>query len=212
MATRMSTTGNERTALSPLAVTRYCVACAVRAGDLVVDATVGNGFDTEFLARLVGRSGRVVGFDIQHEAIEATRRRLVSRGLADRVDLLLRGHEMLAVDGVVEGVGNIRCAMFNLGYLPRGDKSVVTQPDTTTRAISGSCARLVRGGVVTVVVYPGHAGGRDEADAVEGLVSRLAAAPDQTPMDEGASLYHVHRFTRTPASATAPYAIHIRRA
>ena len=40
----------------------------VRAGDTVIDATLGNGHDTLELARLVGPNGLVHGFDIQEKA------------------------------------------------------------------------------------------------------------------------------------------------
>ena len=43
---------------------------------LAVDATCGNGFDTEFLCRLGFK--QVIGFDIQARAIEITRHRLES--------------------------------------------------------------------------------------------------------------------------------------
>ncbi|MBC7032591.1 SAM-dependent methyltransferase, partial [Salmonella enterica subsp. enterica serovar Enteritidis] len=44
----------------------------VNPGDHVIDATVGNGHDTVYLAKLVGTTGHVDGFDIQSAAIEAT--------------------------------------------------------------------------------------------------------------------------------------------
>ena len=43
---------------------------------LCVDATCGNGGDTAFLCRLTAPEGRVLGFDIQPEAIASTRARL----------------------------------------------------------------------------------------------------------------------------------------
>ena len=43
---------------------------------LCIDATCGNGGDTAFLCRLAGPEGRVLGFDIQPEAITSTRARL----------------------------------------------------------------------------------------------------------------------------------------
>ena len=42
----------------------------IKPGDLVVDATLGNGFDTLFLAKAVGPQGKVIGFYIQECAIE----------------------------------------------------------------------------------------------------------------------------------------------
>lgn len=57
------------------------VAGVVSEGDTVVDATVGNGNDTIFLARLVGEKGKVYGFDIQQEAINNTGELLKDLGL-----------------------------------------------------------------------------------------------------------------------------------
>lgn len=129
-------------------------------GDAAIDATVGNGHDTLFLAHCVGPAGRVDGFDIQLEAIAATRLR--TDGLP-QVRLHACGHETMAelVTGPVSAV------LFNLGYLPSGDKDVVTRRDTTLAALDSSLALLAEQGILSVVVYPGHPGGREEADAVE---------------------------------------------
>lgn len=52
----------------------------VQPGDTVVDATLGNGHDTLMLCELVGETGRVIGFDIQPDAVERTRERLADAG------------------------------------------------------------------------------------------------------------------------------------
>ena len=57
------------------------VADALAAGDTAIDATVGNGFDTCFLAKTVGKDGKVIGYDVQLQAIEATKERLKANGL-----------------------------------------------------------------------------------------------------------------------------------
>ena len=67
---------------------------AATTGDFVIDATVGNGNDTLFLAQLVGESGKVFGFDIQEEAIERTKARLQEAKLADVVELFARDMNM----------------------------------------------------------------------------------------------------------------------
>ena len=54
---------------------------AVAAGDVVMDATVGNGHDTLFLTSLVGAGGQVIGFDIQQQAIESATKRLTAEGV-----------------------------------------------------------------------------------------------------------------------------------
>src|SRR5690606_3119323 len=102
-------------------------------GMVAVDATAGNGYDTVFLAGRVGPTGRVYAFDIQEEALRETRARITEQGLADRVELIHAGHERL-----LEYVnGPINAMVFNLGYRPRGDKRVITRPETTIEALKG---------------------------------------------------------------------------
>lgn len=139
------------------------MARAVSAGDICIDATCGNGHDTVFLAQLVGETGKVYAFDIQQEALACTRSRLAAENLARRVELIEAGHEELLayVHEEVSGV------MFNLGYLPGGDKEVITQPETTVRALEAARSLLRPLGLITVVIYTGHPGGREEAAAVE---------------------------------------------
>jgi predicted methyltransferase len=141
----------------------------VGAGDVVVDATVGNGQDTVFLAELVGAEGRVIGFDVQEAAIVETSKR-VPEDLGATVDLHCMGHEEMG--HMVSGT--VRAVMFNLGYLPGSDHGVVTEPGTTVAGLEAAVELLSPGGVVTVVVYPGHEGGKEEAAAVEEWVAGLA--------------------------------------
>jgi len=141
----------------------------VKAGDRVVDATVGNGHDTVFLAELVGRRGHVDGFDIQDEAMESTRQKLAALPRA-QVTLHQVGHETMA--DLVEPP--VQAVMFNLGYLPGGNKKVVTRVASTTRAILSALGLLSSTGIVSIVVYPGHPGGREEADAILVLCQSLA--------------------------------------
>ncbi len=141
----------------------------LRPGDLAVDATVGNGHDTVFLAGAVGPGGRVLGFDVQAEALRATRQRLEAAGLADRVTLFEQCHSRLG-ETVEAG---IRVAMFNLGYLPGGDKGRVTLAGTTLAALEAARSRLAPGGLITVIVYPGQPGGEVEAAEVEAWAREL---------------------------------------
>ncbi len=129
----------------------------VRAGDVAVDATAGNGYDTAFLADAVGPDGRVFAIDTQQAAIRATRRRLGARGTADRVTLVEDCHSRLAL--TLPATLELNAAMFNLGYLPGSDKAVVTQPASTLAALETCCDRLAERGVITVLAYRGHSGG-----------------------------------------------------
>ncbi|MGX9135648.1 class I SAM-dependent methyltransferase [Rummeliibacillus sp. JY-2-4R] len=138
-------------------------------GDIVVDATAGNGYDTAFLAQLVGEMGHVYAFDIQQQAIDSTKSRLEDIGLADRVSVILDGHENVA--NYVEEP--ISAAIFNLGYLPGSEHEIITKPDTTLKSIEDLLNLLKVGGIIVLVVYYGHAGGKNERDQVIEYVSNL---------------------------------------
>lgn len=142
---------------------------AVGEGDRVVDATMGNGRDTAFLAGLVGETGCVTAFDVQEEAVRRTREFLRSEGLLGRCELLRAGHERMA-EFVRPGLAAV---MFNLGWLPGGDKRVTTCTQTTLSALLQALELIAPGGIVTVCVYPGHEEGERERAALLQAVSAL---------------------------------------
>lgn len=160
---------------NPVAVAHRFIRSLISEGDLCVDATVGNGYDAVFLAELVGEKGKVLGFDVQASAIESTRTALVKNQLADRVQLIELGHETLAAELSEEEKGCLKLVVFNLGYLPRSDKSVVTQSESTQQALEQSLSNLQLDGAISVVAYRGHAGGNAEYAAVEAWVDQLPA-------------------------------------
>ena len=117
-------------------------------GDIVIDATMGNGYDTKYLAEKVGESGVVYSFDVQEEAIKSTRKRLEKENLMGRTNLILDGHEN--VDKYVSE--EVSCVLFNLGYLPRAKHQVITKPDTTLEAIK-KCLNLLKPHGVISIAY-----------------------------------------------------------
>ena len=115
-------------------ITEYChrmIKEHIKEGDCCVDATAGNGNDTEFLCRLTGADGKVYAFDIQKAAVEHTKKRLEEAGLTERAKVILDGHEHME-NYVRETVSAIT---FNFGYLPGGDHQIATQADTSIQAI-----------------------------------------------------------------------------
>jgi SAM-dependent methyltransferase len=162
----------------------------VRSGDSAVDATCGNGNDTLLLAELVGPDGRVWAFDIQQEAMDGTARKLAASGLSERVMLVAGGHETMA--GQVDA--GLNAVIFNLGYLPGGDRSVITRPETTGAALEQALDLLAPGGIVALTIYPGHGGGDAERQLVEGWAAKLRAP-----------LFHAWRMGQTNVTADAPY-------
>ena len=175
----------------------------MRPGDTVVDATMGNGWDTVALARILAdldaspagdasKPGRVVAFDVQEDALTSTRARVreaLTPDQASRVDLVLKSHERMEEHVRVPGVNAfddddddsgmetdaVGVVCFNLGYLPgpTADKEVRTRRTTTVSAVASGVRVLRPGGVLTVVGYTGHEGGWEEVEAVMELVSSL---------------------------------------
>lgn len=153
----------------PIDVSHQWLAEILSEGMISVDATAGNGYDTLFLARKVGAKGKVYAFDIQEQAINETRTKLLGMGLADRVNLIHKGHENLK--------SFVKCPInamiFNLGYLPGSDKSVVTQPDTTIVALKAGMELLLPNGLIVLTIYTGHPEGLDEWLELEEYIKTL---------------------------------------
>ena len=133
---------------------------------LAVDATVGNGHDCEFLLRQ--KFKRVVGFDIQQKAINATRHRLKLARLVD-VELIEDGHENMHsyINGLID------CCMFNFGYLPKADKQITTQTKTSLIAIDAAVKLLNTNGLISLMCYPGHDQGAIETQAIQHALDGL---------------------------------------
>ncbi|WP_172252133.1 class I SAM-dependent methyltransferase [Saccharibacillus deserti] len=156
-------------------------------GEIAVDATVGTGADTLFLARLAGARGRVYGFDIQQSALDRARARLEQEAQDSRpgrrsaaggriayAELLLRSHAEMVQALPAESHGRVGAVMFNLGYLPGAeDLSVMTTPASTLPALEAALSLLRPKGILTAVLYPGHNGGGAESLAVEAWAGGL---------------------------------------
>ncbi len=145
---------------------------ALFVGAVAVDGTMGGGGDTLFLCERVGEAGRVYAFDVQEDAVSRTRDRLAEAGFAARASLHCTGHERIP-EFVKEPVD---AAVFNLGWLPGGDKTVTTRVKTTIAALDGCLALLKPRGIITVCAYPGHPEGEAELHAVNAWACAL---PDQ---------------------------------
>lgn len=134
----------------------------VSEGDTVIDATAGTGRDTLALAKLVGRTGRVYAFDIQESAIKKTKIFLEREGFLNRC-VLIHGSHLRIKELIPDSVrGQIAAVVFNLGYLPGGDKDITTQSETTLPAMVRALDLIRPGGIVAVTMYGGHPKGTEE--------------------------------------------------
>ncbi|MCA8970274.1 MAG: FAD-dependent oxidoreductase [Planctomycetes bacterium] len=147
----------------------------ISAGDLVIDATLGNGHDTVALARLVGDDGFVHAFDIDEQAIAVSTRRLRDERLSN-VRCVRASHADMALHVQAAWRGKVRAVVFNLGYLPGSAKERTTDPDSTIPAIRAALDLLAPRGILTVVAYVGHAGGLREATLVEEFLNAQESA------------------------------------
>ena len=168
-------------------------------GEIAIDATAGNGHDTQFLAELVGSDGTIFAFDIQETALQKTALRLKDAKVQN-VILINRDHADLSSVIPEEYHGRVAAVMFNLGYLPGADKQVVTSAESTRKGILQAVTLLRPGGVLTVLAYTGHDGGNDEADAVAEVLGGLpkeqfvmTKIESQLGKTSGPRMFHVKR-------------------
>lgn len=150
----------------------------LRAGDLAIDATAGNGHDTAMMARLVGPGGGVLALDVEPEGLRKTELKLREEGVfGEHVRLTLGSHAGLEQLTPVEWHGRVRLVMFNLGYRPQSHAPVPTRLVSTLSALSQSLSILAEDGLLSVVAYRAHEGGEAETQAIlewaTGLDDRL---------------------------------------
>ena len=149
---------------------RQMVFETLKDGDIAIDGTAGNGNDTLLLAKGVGVNGKVYAFDIQKEALDNTYKRLIDNKLENRVILLNKSHSSLQ-EFVEEK--QVSVVMFNFGYLPGGDHNVITRLESTIPAIKQGLKLLKKNGIMSLMLYPGHYGGKWETDGVITMVKNL---------------------------------------
>lgn len=134
-------------------------------GSLAIDATCGNGRDTAVLAKAVGPRGRVLAVDIQSRALEITRQLLYREGHLSRVRFKRGCHSRLE-EWLASEKLPLSAVAFNLGYLPHGDREIITRTETTLLALNATWKHLQPEGLLSVLAYRGHEGGEAEAQAV----------------------------------------------
>jgi len=133
----------------------------VREGMFCIDATAGKGRDTALLCQLVGKSGHVLAFDIQQEAVSQTNALLEQEGL--QADVILDSHANM--ERYAEA-GTVDCIVFNLGRLPGGNRLIFTRAESSILAIDAGLDLLKPRGVMAIGLYYGKENGYEEKNAV----------------------------------------------
>lgn len=162
--------------------------------DLVVDATIGNGNDSLYLLNMI-TDGKLFGFDIQPEAIQHTIE-LLNKHHKNNFELFLQNHNKLLTT-LHHYKNKISLVIFNLGYLPNGNKKVTTKVASTIEAINQAYQLLNNKGIILITIYPGHQEGKKEEQAILKLLK-----------NDYLNKYLIYRNTDNPV---APYLIEIKK-
>lgn len=140
----------------------------VKQGDTVVDATLGNGNDALYLAKLVGTEGKVFGFDIQKKAVAKSCERMATEGISNYI-FFNKSHE--EIDTYVQ---EARAVSFNLGYLPGSSRGITTKSKSTLLGVKKALKIIKKPGMISIMFYTGHKGGAEERDTVLSFVEGLS--------------------------------------
>ncbi|EKE08506.1 MAG: hypothetical protein ACD_17C00133G0004 [uncultured bacterium] len=133
--------------------------------DLAIDATCGNGHDTLFLSEL----SSVISLDIQEAAIRNTEALLASKG--KKATLYRLNHADIDSLSLPHSP---RLIVYNLGYLPGGDKSLTTLLGTTLISVEKAKTMLAEDGALSITCYPGHKEGAIEEKALCNWAEKLS--------------------------------------
>lgn len=135
----------------------------VKEGDTCIDATMGNGNDTLLLSKLCGRTGKVWAFDIQSDALDNTRAKLLKAQAPLNYELLQKSHIFMEKYAAKDSAS---CIVFNFGYLPGGDHSCSTRKESSIPALEQSLTLLKKGGLLSLCIYSGGDTGFEEKNAI----------------------------------------------
>ena len=148
--------------LSTWAIKNY-----VKTDYIAVDATLGNGNDSLSIAKQIGPKGHLYAFDIQERAIEKSRALFESNEIVNNYIFILDSHENIS--DYIET--KIDFAIMNLGYLPGGDKSIITKGNTSIKCIEKLLKLLKGNGILAISSYSGHDLGNEQKQVVNYLES-----------------------------------------
>lgn len=122
---------------------------------IAVDMTVGNGFDSKNILEIL-KPEKLYCFDIQKEALDNSKKLLEQYS---NYEVILENHKNF--DKFVKE--NIDFAIYNLGYLPKGDKFITTNAEDVEESLKKLIGKLNSKGIVFITFYIGHLSGQMES-------------------------------------------------
>lgn len=128
---------------------------------ICVDMTFGNGNDS-YTMLSINENIEVYGFDIQQSCINNARK-------IDNLQVINDSH--LHFDNYIND--KIDFAVFNLGYLPGGDKNITTDYDTVIKTLKKLLKVMNIEGQIVITFYPGHKPGHEESINIIKFLQKL---------------------------------------
>ena len=129
---------------------------------LAADMTVGNGNDICNICNIVRKDSKIYGFDILEEAINISTEKLKTYDYMD-INLILDSHEN--IDKYIDN--GLDLIIYNLGYLPSGNKDITTDYKTVISSLNKAFEILNKNGLIIITFYPGHESGKLESIEIE---------------------------------------------
>jgi methylase of polypeptide subunit release factors len=127
-------------------------------GEIAIDATLGNGHDTIFLAKVLEGSGAIFAYDVQANALRNAKMNFEG-ALTDKerasITLIHGSHEHFLQPSA-------KLIVYNLGYLPGGDKKITTLKESTLKSLKHGATVVQPKGALSIMCYPGHPEGAEE--------------------------------------------------
>ena len=137
----------------------------VENAEVAVDMTVGNGFDSKNILEIL-KPKKLYCFDIQQGALDNSKKLLED---FSNYELILENHRDF--DKYVKE--NIDFAMYNLGYLPKGDKNITTNAVDVEESLKKLLEKLNKNGVIFITFYIGHLCGQIESAEISRVLKNL---------------------------------------
>ncbi|MDO5039957.1 class I SAM-dependent methyltransferase [Clostridium sp.] len=129
--------------------------------NIAIDATLGNGHDTDFLS---DQFSSVYSFDIQKNACDRYKDKKISN-----VTVICDSHHKL--DKYINS--KVDCIMYNLGFLPGASKDITTLHETSLLSIKIGLKLLNSNGIMSICIYTGHDEGKKEKTCILDYLENL---------------------------------------
>ncbi len=149
----------------------------VKPGDILIDATCGNGQDTLVLSRLNLKEGKgkIWAVDVQAKAIALTQNYLKQHLSNEELENVYYQHGCHSQFPTTIEPESVALIIYNLGYLPGSDKNLTTMTATTLQSLKQALVLVKPGGMISLTCYPGHSEGASEQSAILEFATELPA-------------------------------------